>query len=608
MCAENMDKKDVSDSSLQRTSGAQEYNIDGYETTTGRGSSSNEEQLLLPSNTTRLPISNWQSILSVASAHQEVINNTAYAYNHLTHTPSTISAREVDEARAAPPHQLRDDWLAASRYGFQPPPPPPPTTVARPLNYDPAIHALHNTFSSEHLHYNDWPSTLLRSGYASTTMPSHMFHPISNYGIGITNALHFNQNAIQHGGPFQRDTYSTFDRFNNAQWNGPMNQAAAPSPRSDSTMTHTTSTESVQTVNDITLKTQRPRRSPIGHHVTRLTIPSDAIVLDRVNNFLRGECIEIFTVTYDELVLQVGFRCSYCKCLPRGVLAKQAHFFPSRRDTIFECVRNFKRSHVEACPCIPESTKAEYKIWVQSDDDPRKKSHQYLKAYYAEAASEIGLIDDTTKRGLAFGGPPNTTGKPSERLRLLLQASEHPDTPSSVWKTEGKDQAIQMKKFEHIASAGTRNVLLDARRNPTEFVYPQDYPTVPDFDFLLLHQLCPIRPNSSVLRKKGLTEIDVSSLSGLCCKHCARANAISGNNVLHKGVYFPTSVSAMIDSSFSQTLLNHIVNCSHVPHDIKSSLDELKGLADTHNVKTRRGIKRRFFEKIWERITSQFKK
>lgn len=593
---------DDSDSRLPRQNAQeQEYNNGG-----NLRSGDNDDMSSFQSMRT----SNWQSILSIAPAYQEAIEENNL--NNITHSLSAA------DARAALPHHL---LLNLNPSAFNPPRPAATAATAADRLSNQDIHtlnALHTSaFPSDLLRYHDWP--ILRSGYA--TLPQPVFHP--NYGIHSTNVLNINRsNAFQGGASFIGDSNSALLNRVDAAMNVRTNQGAgaALATRPDSVqMTQAQRLQNVEHGTQSRQPTSSSTSSTTGYHVARLSISSDIRVLDRVHNFLRGECIEIFTVTdTDEIKFsggrsvhptnagQVGFRCSFCKSLPPGVLAKQANFFPSRRDTIFECVRNFKRSHIEACPCIPEITKVEFQRWFNSDDS-RKKSHQFLRAYYAEAALEIGLTDDTYKRGLVFGGPPNTIGQPSARLQVLIRAAEHPDMPISVWETQNKDQLIQMKKFEHVASAGTRIVLLNARRTQSDFVYPQDYPTVPDFDFLLLHQLCPIKPTSSMLGKKGLANINASSLSGLCCKHCARVQAISSNNFLQKGVYFPKSVEAMVDSSFSQTLLNHVMNCDNVPRDIKSSLDELKGLAEIHSVKTRRGIKRRFFEKIWGRITTHFK-
>jgi len=347
----------------------------------------------------------------------------------------------------------------------------------------------------------------------------------------------------------------------------------------------------------------------IMEHATSLFVESDSTFLDPVHNFIRCKCIELFVVTQDDMMApvrgarqsklgQVGLRCFYCKDAPRQELAKQAVLFPKKLATIFESVRNFQRAHLDACTYIPEQVKAEYKNLIEHDG-PRKKQVKYLKAYYAEAASELGIVD--TPNGLIFGAPPNRTGIPSERLGAFIRAVESPDTRSSFWKTysSGKDENTNRKKFEHVASHYTRGVIINARREPSPFVYPQDFPTISDIDFLLFHQVSPCRPPAARLEYRGLNAAQFNSLSGLCCKHCACANA---GDIRHKGVYFPTSLAALADSSFSQTLLNHIMRCPNVPQEIKNAFDELKQLAVDHSVITRRGSKKKFFEKIWARM------
>mmetsp|Transcript_21198 Transcript_21198/g.38935 ORF Transcript_21198/g.38935 Transcript_21198/m.38935 type:complete len:338 (-) Transcript_21198:76-1089(-) len=334
--------------------------------------------------------------------------------------------------------------------------------------------------------------------------------------------------------------------------------------------------------------------------------------LDPFHNFLRCKCIEVFVATKNDMIApgrgarptkvgQVGLRCLYCKDIPRQDLARMAVCFPSRRDTIFEGVRNYQRTHLEACTHIPEDVKAKYKL-IQHDS-PKKKPQKILKAYYAETASELGLVDTTN--GLAFGAPPNRTGIPSERLRTLIRAAESPTKFASFCKAYSsvKNEAIQMKKFEHIASGSTRKVITNARKEPSPFVCPQDFPTISDVDFLLFCQVRPFKPSAEILEKRGLDA--GNTLSGLCCKHCARANA-GENTSHHRGVYFPTDVDSLAESSFSQTLLNHLMSCPNVPQEIKNALDELKQLAVEHGIIAKRGSKKNFFKKIWRRMETYY--
>jgi len=150
-----------------------------------------------------------------------------------------------------------------------------------------------------------------------------------------------------------------------------------------------------------------------------LFIPSDLKVLDPVHNFPRGHCIKIIEKTENDhtpgRVGQVGLRCFYCEetCLP------------SKRDTIYEHVLSFQTNHLESCPSLPEKMKAKYKTLVQKEYSISKEnrpSHAFLRAYYAEAASELGLVD-SPNGGLVFGAPQNTSGVPSKRLLSLLEAA-----------------------------------------------------------------------------------------------------------------------------------------------------------------------------------------
>lgn len=359
---------------------------------------------------------------------------------------------------------------------------------------------------------------------------------------------------------------------------------------------------------------------------TCLFIESDSTFLDPVHNFLRCRCIELFVVNQNHMMGpvrgacpsrlgQVGLRCFFCKDAPRQELAKQAVSFPTKLETIFESIRNYQRSHLNACPCIPEQVKAEYKILLEQES-PLTKPVKYVKAYYAEAASELGLIDGPN--GLIFGAPANMTGVPSERLRALIEAVESPFTRALFWKSyssasarasvSGNDEAIKMKKFEHVASDITKSVIINARKEPSPFVYPQDFALIPDVDFLLFHQVIPCRPSVDTLERRELDDAQYKSLSALCCKHCARDYGVNTRDSRQKGIYFPTTLASLADSSFSPTLLRHLMGCPHVPQQIKDAFDELKRLAVDYGVKTKRGTRRKFLEKIWTRMETHYNK
>ena len=238
----------------------------------------------------------------------------------------------------------------------------------------------------------------------------------------------------------------------------------------------------------------------IVDYPTSLAISTDETFLDPVQNFLRTRCIEVFVARKEDMMCpgkgsrankldQVGLRCFFCKDVPRKIRARQAICYPTKRETIFESVRNYHRVHFQACECIPKETKLEFKRLLDTDN-PKRKSQRFVKAYYAVAASELGLAEDP--KGLIFGAPPNNTGTQSKMLMSIIRAADSPDYAAKFWKSyssnSAKDKALELRKFEHLATEKTREAIRQARRERTAFVYPQDFPAVSDLEFLLYSQ------------------------------------------------------------------------------------------------------------------------
>ncbi|KAL7543147.1 hypothetical protein ACHAXR_012443 [Thalassiosira sp. AJA248-18] len=390
---------------------------------------------------------------------------------------------------------------------------------------------------------------------------------------------------------------------------------AAPGPASSSFAPSNFETRQISERHIAAASPEQLKEEPSFDQTISLFIESDRAFLDPVHNFLRCSCIEVFVSSQNDMtapgrgarpskVGQVGLRCVFCKDMPRQHLARQAVCFPSKLETIFESVRNYQRTHFGACPHIPKEIKAHYKSLIEQDS-PRKKPQKVLRAYYAEAANELGLVD--TPYGLAFGASPNKSGVLSERMQAIICAAESPNQFASLLKTHSSgtmDQALEMRKFGHVASDSTRTVIINARKDPSPFVRPQDFPTISDIDFLLFHQVSPCRPTAARLQQRRLDAKTFTMLPGLCCKHCALANAQRVNH--HRGMYFPTDLESLTDSSFSQTLLNHLMSCPNVPDEVKNAFDELKQLALSYGIATKRGSKKKFFEKIWARMRSYY--
>lgn len=160
------------------------------------------------------------------------------------------------------------------------------------------------------------------------------------------------------------------------------------------------------------------QKQPATDHPICLFILSDDAVLDPVHSFPRCHCIQLFEKKQDDntpgRVGQVGLCCFYCKEI----------CYPSKRETIYDNVLNFQQSHLATCPNFPETVKVKYNLLIQQEYWSQKKrlSCEFLRAYYAEAASEIGLLD--SPNGLIFGAPPNQSGVPSTKLQALIDAAE----------------------------------------------------------------------------------------------------------------------------------------------------------------------------------------
>jgi len=292
----------------------------------------------------------------------------------------------------------------------------------------------------------------------------------------------------------------------------------------------------------------------------------------------------------------------HCKHVSRSMRAKQAVSYPSKTINIFESVRNFQRTHFEACVYIPDEIK---EIHNNLMCEEHKKIHQkYIKAYYAEAGCEIGLVD--TPNGLVFGAPPNLSGKPSEKLLAIMSMAENPAASEEFRGLifPKVDERLQNLKLSHLASKKTRQVIADCRQQKTAFVHPSDFPTISDFHFVLYHQFCPCRPPTTALSRRNTKPEKWDTLSGLCCRHCAEAHP---GERYHKGMYFPLDLESLHDSSFSHNLTVHIMTCEHAPLETKEALGELQRLAAENGATTKRGSKKRFMKKLWGRMADYYR-
>ena len=92
-------------------------------------------------------------------------------------------------------------------------------------------------------------------------------------------------------------------------------------------------------------------------------------------------------------------------------------------------------------------------------------------------------------------------------------------------------------------------------------------------------------------------------------QYCAQAkpNAlIDARHHQYKGMYFPLDLESLYDSSFSHNLTEHVMSCQRVPQDIRDALQELEMLAAQFGVTAKRGSKKYFMKKLWERMSNYY--
>lgn len=362
-----------------------------------------------------------------------------------------------------------------------------------------------------------------------------------------------------------------------------------------------------------------------------LFLPSDPSFLSEAHCFIRSSCTELFISSplhvraggrgsRPSKAGQVGFRCVHCRDVPRCKRANQSTCFPSKRESVFECIRNFQRVHLEACTYIPDDIKSQYHDIVKRRRGPRR-SQKLVRAYYAQSASEAGLVN-TPSHGLEYREDRcRTRGKgcgPSEEMMLILRAAAAEQessalSPPSGWAPKATatapssdnaisapdDEDVKHGKFDNVASDETRQVLQRAKEERTPFVLPEDFSSISDFVYLLFHQLLPCGHTPATIKRRRLDPGRIgrnAGLPGLSCRHCRdESSGISGR-------YFPLSIESLGDSSFSQTLMVHLSGCPHVPPQVRMALEELKTLAQENRSCVKRGAKKIFAEKVWSRM------
>jgi hypothetical protein len=308
-----------------------------------------------------------------------------------------------------------------------------------------------------------------------------------------------------------------------------------------------------------------------------LAIESDADFLSPLHAFIRKYCVEAFSATQEDQAQsqfahshgsrivqgQVGIRCLHCK--GRAVKKERAVCFPSSMKNIYHCIETWQRRHSLVCLDIPAWVKKE-----MSELKERSKSGAGgRRQYWEESARRIGLAN--TRHGIRFVRTPGDLGE-------------------DVVEEVTTETANNMFAEDNVEDN------LKARSVPV--VRIEDREIVKDFLYILLKQMeeCIFLEED---RQGGRSKVKDCPVGypGMQCKHCGGKAGF--------GRYFPATLSALTSANSDRNIYNHIIKCRRCPQTVKDQLSILQ--QDQLNLKNRRGSRKLFFQKVWNRLHANSK-
>lgn len=298
-----------------------------------------------------------------------------------------------------------------------------------------------------------------------------------------------------------------------------------------------------------------------------LALPEDGENLSPLHCFMRRYCVEAFAATQDDLSIprygkshsgrvmvgQVGIRCIHCKHRPANEREERAVCFPSSLKNIYHSIETWQRRHSLVCRDLP--------MWIKkSMTELMHKSRAGAggrRQYWEESARRLGM--ETTSQGVRFVRFPGDCG---------VQTEKRDDSPALLINDESS-------------------------LPPRPVVQPKDQELVTGYLYTLLEQMesCQFTERDRSGGRSKVKDCPVG-FPGMRCKHC-RGNAGFGR-------YFPTSVSALSSANSDRNIYNHIVKCRQCPADTRESLRRLQKEQST--LKNRRGLRKQFFESVWDRL------
>eukprot|EP00523_Entomoneis_sp_CCMP467_P002489 CAMPEP_0168763296 /NCGR_PEP_ID=MMETSP0724-20121128/24284_1 /TAXON_ID=265536 /ORGANISM="Amphiprora sp., Strain CCMP467" /LENGTH=1085 /DNA_ID=CAMNT_0008812483 /DNA_START=241 /DNA_END=3498 /DNA_ORIENTATION=- len=336
-----------------------------------------------------------------------------------------------------------------------------------------------------------------------------------------------------------------------------------------------------------------------------LGLADDKYWLSELQVYLRSNFAEAFAATEDDIAApmhgrnkpiilgQVGIRCMYSKNVDPAERGQQSTSYPSQISGIYNSVQQMLRLHLDCCQAIPPQVRGRIEQLRASCS-----SRGGRKQYWVDSAKRLGLVD--TPNGIFFGRDPNgplpplsgpsINYKESRKKKLEAKAEaekKREDKKAAKQQAQAKEAATQASQHERPTQPP-----LDAR----PLVYPEDKPLIADYLYLTLEQFAPCTLMEA--DRVGCYKDREVGFPGIACKH--------GVGQAGCGRYFPASEASLSQTTTSQTIMNYVRNCRHVPIEIRESLEIMKrnrmGPDGKRADKPKHGGRKVFFHRLWCRI------
>ena len=343
-----------------------------------------------------------------------------------------------------------------------------------------------------------------------------------------------------------------------------------------------------------------------------LRLKEDEYSLSPLHCFMRQYCVEAFTASAEEVTTprygkshgrsisigQVGIQCVYCKHHPYWIRQERAVCFPSTLKNIYHSIETWQRRHSIVCTDIPLWAKDKMtKLMGKSRSGAGGR-----RQYWEESATQLGMVDTPT--GIRFIRPPGVattlTSNSINNQKLTLYDGRSVDGTVSTVSTD--EEMTKMSTNTPTVTASNSMVGVETTSsNLTDasciggkpVVLDEDRELVTEFLFTLLNQMesCYFSEQDRIGGRSKVKDCP-TGYPGLQCKHCGGKAGF--------GRYYPISIQALTSANSDRNIYNHVEKCRRCPSHIREQLEQ--HLNDQIITKNRRGNRKEFFQRIWERM------